>query len=139
MSDTPGCDGCEFCCKVLEVTEIEKPQGKWCQHIVHGRGCGIYPERPFSCSAFKCLWLLSQSRANPAERFAPELRPDRSRVMFTAPNDGKILVAHVDAGFPGAWRSGPAGDFIATVNKAMDVIVVQGDKRALIKKGEANK
>jgi hypothetical protein len=35
-----------MCCKVLGITELQKPVGKWCPHCDIGKGCKIYESRP---------------------------------------------------------------------------------------------
>lgn len=77
MSTTPTsrtCDSCTACCKTLEVVELNKPPGKWCQHCSIGKGCKIYFERPQSCHEFRCEWLKG---------FGEEQdRPDRVKVIL---------------------------------------------------------
>jgi hypothetical protein len=140
------CDGCALCCKVLSVDEIDKPAGRWCKKIhrtEHGRSCGIYPERPGACRAFECLWLLSQSR--PGQEMQPELRPDRSHVVF-CPDftlngaedidpEQRVLYAHVDPDWPNAWRSPLPRLTIRTfLQRGGQVIVVIGQRRILLRR-----
>ena len=85
-----------MCCKVLEIKQLQKPPGKWCSHISHGRGCSIYESRPGVCRTFFCEWMM-----NPA--LGPDWKPEKSKfVMYTAP-DGNMTVA-VDPATPAAWR-----------------------------------
>jgi hypothetical protein len=58
---------CTFCCTAAGVNELEKPPMVACKHLA-GRACGIYADRPKSCSQFACGWLLG----NFDERFRPD-------------------------------------------------------------------
>ena len=73
---TPGrvCGECTACCKTHEVSEIEKPAGRWCRHCRAGVGCGIYSARPKPCVDFKCSWLMGHGDDG--------LRPDRSKIII---------------------------------------------------------
>ena len=53
-----GCGSCTLCCKLIGVTELEKPAGEWCKHCEVGKGCKIYAERPETCSAWHCGWRM---------------------------------------------------------------------------------
>lgn len=134
--DMSDCGECSMCCKLLRVESLDKPQGKWCGHARPGKGCAIYEERPGDCRAFKCVWLMSQQRDQLGECMAPELRPDRCKVIFTMGNDGATLIAHVDPAYPGAWRSDPAATFIQRFNRASEVFLVCGDRRSILTKGQ---
>ena len=53
------CGGCTACCLiVLDIDELEKPLGQWCQYCEKGVGCQIYAKRPHNCRGFVCQWLL---------------------------------------------------------------------------------
>ena len=93
------CGGCTACCRVFEIPELKKPAGTWCQHCAIGKGCKIYDDRPQMCVEFECLWLLSQKREDPREHLPPELRPDKSKVVFSPSTNDHIMAATV---MPGA-------------------------------------
>jgi hypothetical protein len=66
---TRQCGACTLCCTVAGVNELQKLPMKRCAHLVRGGGrCGIYADRPKSCAAFSCGWLLG----NFDERFRPD-------------------------------------------------------------------
>jgi hypothetical protein len=94
------CAGCTECCKLIAVTELDKPAGQCCRHADPGRGCAIYPERPNSCRGFACLWLIS-----------PELgahwSPQLAHIVVQALRvDGEAIVQFVvDPAVPDAWRA----------------------------------
>src|SRR5579863_323351 len=81
LNETPGlapvrgCDGCTLCCKVFEVPEIEKPQGRWCTHCDVGLGCGIHSERPKQCRDFYCGYLLEKE-------FGEHWKPSESKLVI---------------------------------------------------------
>lgn len=92
------CGTCTMCCKVLRVTELNKPTDVWCGHCDKGRGCKIYDTRPTECRTFNCLFLLH-------EGFPEAWRPSKSKlVLYPQGND---VVVHVDPGAPGAWLTEP--------------------------------
>jgi hypothetical protein len=94
------CDGCTLCCKVMEVQEIAKPGGKWCQHCRTGVGCGIYETRPLACSAYVCGYLT-------LPELGEEWKPAISRLIVPSMvTDGSIIV-RVDPARPDAWRRQP--------------------------------
>jgi hypothetical protein len=59
MLAIPGkaCGDCSFCCKALEITQLAKPAGAWCEHCRAGGGCGVYATRPDICRDYECLWI----------------------------------------------------------------------------------
>jgi hypothetical protein len=99
-SAAPGrsCGTCSLCCKIMRIDALDKPVGKWCPHVVKGQGCSIYSSRPKECQEFYCLWLLDGALGD-------EWLPAKSK-MVLAP-DGNRITAHVDGGWPSAWRSEP--------------------------------
>lgn len=69
------CSGCTACCQVVPVAELGLKQYQGCPHVrsvIHaaGPGCGIYANRPRSCSEWRCGWLEY-------EDWEDDLRPDR--------------------------------------------------------------
>ena len=105
------CGSCQLCCKLVPVPTIGKAAGKRCLHQKTGKGCGIYPSRPFACKTWGCRWLI-----DPEAAALP--RPDRAHYVVDmmedyvtlAPKDGgppqKIPVVQVwiDPAFPEAHR-----------------------------------
>jgi uncharacterized protein len=99
------CGKCSLCCKVLRVSEIDKPANTWCGHCRPGRpegGCSIYETRPGICRTYACGWLMS-------EALGEEWYPLRSHMVLTlAPlNDILTCTVTVDGDHPGAWREEP--------------------------------
>ena len=117
------CGTCTLCCKILAVPEIDKPADRWCGHVVQGKGCGIYGERPNQCRTFDCLWLLEPA-------LGPEWKPERAKFVFSKFDD-KRLVAVCDPAAPNAWR-GPAyyPQFKRWAQQA-----AQGEKQVLVHSG----
>jgi hypothetical protein len=89
-----------MCCKLLAIDEIEKPVNAWCPHCAPGRGCKIYEQRPASCRAFTCRWILDPGMAD-------EWKPDRSKLVVIADENPERVLIHVDPGTPDAWRREP--------------------------------
>lgn len=70
------CGECTVCCEVLRVDELNKPSGTLCEHCVTSKGCRIYETRFEICRTYRCMWLQGVFGNR------PELRPDRSGVLF---------------------------------------------------------
>lgn len=100
MSEGHVCGTCNFCCKVMQIDELAKPEGVWCSHCLPGRGCGIYADRPSSCREFSCQWLMTP-------QLPVSFRPDRAKVMLTMGADGATLFALCEPANPMAWRKEP--------------------------------
>ena len=94
------CGSCSLCCKVIGIEALDKPVGHWCPHAKPGRGCAIYHQRPGECRDFSCLWLDN-------DRLGEEWKPSRSKIVLYRMDEGRRLVAHVDANAPGVWRQEP--------------------------------
>jgi len=109
------CGTCTACCRVFHIPEFNKPAGKWCDHCDIGKGCKIYEARPKACREFACLWLQSQTRENPHERLAPELRPDRSKVVLSPSTNPNIIGATTMPGAPDAWNRPAMYAFLASL------------------------
>jgi hypothetical protein len=121
---TNNCGTCTACCRIFDIPAISKPAGTWCQHCDIGKGCKIYDSRPEMCREFKCLWLLSQEREDPREKLAPELRPDRCKVVFSPSTNERIFAATTMPGSPTAWRRPVVLDLIKTLTSGRDYLAV---------------
>lgn len=94
------CGSCAMCCKLHHIAELQKPVGVWCPHVVLGKGCAIYGERPDSCRTFFCLWMQDAG-------LGPEWKPDRAKFVLYLHGSGASLQVSVDRNFPTAWRREP--------------------------------
>lgn len=141
-----GCGECSLCCRVLNIDAVDSPPGKYCRYARPGYGgCSIYHERPEACAGFMCLWL--QSQGLPGRAYEPELRPDRSGVVFvvdamavpqwllTLMPGQRFLLAHCEIERPDAWRQGLARVMIRNfLERDGFVLVLIGDRRALVRR-----
>jgi hypothetical protein len=93
------CGDCSLCCKVLDIYELEKPRDTWCEHVVLWRGCAIYNERPPSCAAFQCLWLIDP-------KLGDIWKPNKSK-MVIVPETPLHVVVYVDKGARQPWMQEP--------------------------------
>lgn len=146
MNEPEGCGDCRLCCKLLSVQAddggaVFKPFLKWCEHATRGVGCAIYATRPRACRTFECTWLASQRRV-PAERMAPELRPDRCHVIFGPPDPARpehILNVHCDPHHPQAWaRHDVKGWIERIVNLGIAVVLTVGTKHTTLRQDLPN-
>jgi hypothetical protein len=94
------CGTCTLCCKVLSVPGWEHPPGEWCTFCIPGKGCGIHATRPYTCRGHYCEWMISKG-------LGPEWKPEKSKFVLFKSNNGRRLTAHVDPGYPSAWRRSP--------------------------------
>ena|SRR5687768_17173147 len=69
------CGECTACCTIMGVPELEKPVYRACEHLC-SKGCGIYNQRPTSCTQFECLWLQGHIGGE-------QHRPDKLGLMWT--------------------------------------------------------
>ena len=81
------CGDCTFCCKLLYIKSTDSPIGEWCKHCDPEHGCEVEEAKPEECRTFECAWLR-MGKVN------PELRPDRSRVVWDAINDHIMFGVH---------------------------------------------
>jgi hypothetical protein len=99
------CGSCAFCCKLLAVRALDKPQFEWCKHC-SGSRCGIYNRRPKECRDFTCVWLINAD-------LGPEWQPNICNFMLTLEQRSPLRVAvRCDPDFPDAWRRSPYRDQI---------------------------
>ena len=127
------CGPCSLCCKVAVVPELSKPAGAWCSHARPGKGgCAIYgsPERPAVCSSFQCAWVARPNGLPDA------FRPDRVHAYVTGLTTNDGIAAHVDPGYPDAWRTEPLAGFLLRCSLRMKVAVSVGAKRWAIIRGQ---
>ena len=92
------CGGCDVCCRVYEIDELQKPAGRLCAHACGG--CAVYDARPNTCRAFECLWLLRPE-------FDPTWRPDLAGFVMRLDEGGTTLWIDEDPMRPNAWRREP--------------------------------
>lgn len=137
MSENPStqpnlCGSCTMCCKIMGVQELSKPEDTWCSACAKGKGCTIYESRPHSCREFECLWLWTQKQNLTDEGFEPldeSMRPDRSKVVLDFTTDMTTMLAHVDPGYPNAYREGEMGNFLKFASEKRPVLLRIGNLR----------
>lgn len=124
------CGPCTLCCKVMGITALQKPRGRWCPQCQPGKGCRAYDSRPDECRSFACLWL--------GEGFlGEEWRPDRSKLVLYTEHGGARLVVQVDPGAGNVWRREPFYSQIRAWAQAAtagrrQVLVVTGDNTTIV-------
>ena len=110
------CGICRACCRAPEISELQKPEWKMCQHAC-ATGCGIYESRPQSCRDYRCIWL--QSQGGPGA-LPSRLRPDRCGVIFDQPdgleNTG-LIVARAAPGQEEKLRGSAVAAFVTELKR----------------------
>lgn len=66
------CENCTACCILCYVPELDKGEGKKCEHC--DKGCAIYESRPESCRKYDCAWKKGE--------LPDYMRPDKCGVMI---------------------------------------------------------
>lgn len=129
------CGTCTMCCKLIEISEINKPQNVWCAQCRPGKGCGIYATRPGECRQFHCGWLVDRSLAD-------EWRPDRAKFVITQEPGTRRIFIVCDTSAPGGWRREP---FYSAIKSSLtrpgterqQIVVMTGRKvTLLVRQGE---
>jgi hypothetical protein len=92
------CGSCTLCCKLMQVAELDKPSDRWCPHVLQGKGCGIYAERPQSCHNFLCGYLSTAALSD-------AWYPARCKIVLSASDGG--ITALIDRSRPDVWRQAP--------------------------------
>lgn len=105
MPEKRTCGDCTLCCKILSVLDLEKPPMTWCEHCDIGKGCRIYDQRPESCQAFNCMWLIN-------EWMPDEMRPDRCKIVFESLYGTKVILAMLNEGADNAHERQPVAALI---------------------------
>ncbi len=122
-----GCGTCTLCCKLMTVSELEKPSGTWCSHVAQGKGCGIYETRPHSCRAFLCGYLST-------EALSDAWYPGRCKIVLSS-NEGGIT-AQIDPSRPDVWRQAPYYEQFKSWSRAMSpngrVMLLRVGARAVV-------
>lgn len=108
------CGDCNLCCKVMGISELNKPPGPWCSHAVKGKGCGIYEQRPGSCRQFGCFWLLGN--------LAPEYKPNKVKAVIAIPPGEDHVRVYLDAGCSN-WDAGPLGRLLRRIQRDKPVFI----------------
>lgn len=91
-----------MCCKIMAITELNKAGGAWCQHVQKGLGCSIYSNRPPSCAAFMCGYLLWPNAGD-------HWLPSKCKMVIVM-EDAQRMAIHVDPSTPNIWKARPYHD-----------------------------
>jgi Fe-S-cluster containining protein len=134
MSPDNKCGTCTQCCRILAVTELQKPKNTLCQHCHVGIGCKIYDDRPASCRSFRCLWLQMQDSA---PRMPLSMRPDKCKVVLHTTPDEKNIVAKVDPNYPMAWQEKEMAALLTQMSDKVFVLVDNGKRYWLVRNRDA--
>lgn len=82
------CDGCTMCCKLLNISWMDSPQGELCKECDEGKGCKIYDTAPKKCLEYSCAY-------NQIKKASTDLRPDNCNVIFEKITDD-IFIGTID-------------------------------------------
>lgn len=125
MLEIPGkaCGPCSFCCKVLEIEELDKQAGAWCAHCARTAGCGIYEDRPDVCRDYHCRWKEERD-------LGPKFRPDLVGALLMDDPDSDEYHAVSDPEKPISWRNPLLFRHLVAQAKAGRIVVAKAGLRA---------
>lgn len=84
------CGGCQLCCQLLPVVELNKLAGEKCRFQRFRTGCSIHDRKPMACTLWNCMWLV--------EPLTHDLkRPDKAGYVIDIMPDS-IGIRHNDNG-----------------------------------------
>jgi hypothetical protein len=118
-----------MCCKLMAITELDKPRGTWCVHVRRGAGCAIYSGRPPSCASFDCGWLVWPDAGE-------HWFPLKSKMVIVFEND-RFMAIHVDPSTPNVWKVAPYHDDIrrwarAVSARGQQIAVIVGHRTIMV-------
>jgi len=120
LSDARSCDDCGLCCKLMGVTALDKPAGRWCTHFKKAQGCRIYNDRPTDCRIFNCLWLLTDA-------LDADWKPSVCGFVLHSEAGGARLIVECDAARPHDWRRAPyQATLTAWASQGQEVLIMTG-------------
>lgn len=129
------CGDCAMCCKLPQITDLQKPANTWCTHCTSHKSCGNYDHRPQMCRDFFCLFITTDA-------LGEEWRPSHARFLLTMKEtnlDRHQLVVMVDPAYPDAWRKEPYFSNLKRWSAEFYVILTIGDHwRALFPEHEVD-
>lgn len=91
-ADGRTCGGCDACCSVLNIPELNSPAFSRPSCMAECGGCGMYDDRPSICRGFECVWLMEDPELT---GLGEEHRPDRLGVVIHGqphPEHGEVLM-----------------------------------------------
>ena len=94
------CGTCSICCKIVAVSDLNKPAHQWCVHNVPHKGCGIWGKHPEVCKAWQCGWILMP-------QLDEQWKPERCGFIIRNRYEINQLVIDVDPAKPDSWRKEP--------------------------------
>lgn len=118
------CAGCTLCCKLLSISELNKPQQLWCEHCTIGRGCKIYDSKPSECSTFYCMYLVDA-------RLDDAWKPSNCNFVMSFETHANRFVIHCDAHRRDAWRKQPFYSWI----KNLSAMALQNEGQVVVWEG----
>lgn len=92
------CGGCNLCCKLESVDEIQKSKGQLCRFNDADHMCSIYADRPHTCTSFECLWRQDNSLPD-------SCRPDRAH-LYAARVTEEVYKVVCDPNYPHVSETG---------------------------------
>jgi len=100
-----------MCCKTFTIRELDKPEGKWCQHCDKGKGCAIYGRRPDACRSFECLWLTSPTMPD-------NFRPDKVKIVMSYKQALGTVTLFLDPVYPRAHKKAHVAKMLQSMQRS---------------------
>lgn len=108
----PGqCNGCNLCCVVSTIPEIEKPAFKPCANLCPA-GCSLHnlPSKPRTCVDFECNYVIAHRLDLPSKELLPH--PKEAGAFLGQPKDDMHMVLYVDPRHPHKWQGSTIPDVL---------------------------
>lgn len=114
------CGECSACCRLPEISEINKPANTPCKHLCSkGYECKIYRGRPKMCADYKCCWLSGFGKNKD--------RPDKSGVLVESKETQFGLLMVAKSFKKGAIKTDAGQETINRIAASSICLVVQDD------------
>ena len=95
------CAGCTLCCKVVGISELQKPRDVWCSLCEPTHGCKAYSQRSRERRGFYCGYLTNPS-------VDENWKPSKCRMVITYEElEIPKLSIYVDTSRLNVWRQEP--------------------------------
>jgi hypothetical protein len=110
------CNGCNACCTVLAIAELDKPIYSHCQHECKA-GCGIYGKHPEECQSYWCFFIGGMFGKDIA------YRPDKLGLIFDFRGTNSFQFLQCWETRPNAYKEPRGENAIQALLKRFPIVV----------------
>jgi hypothetical protein len=120
----PGrCNGCNLCCVVFTIPEIEKKAFTPCANLC-AAGCSIHnlPTKPKTCIEFECDYIVAHRTNHRNKDVIPH--PKDAGAYISHPGTPNVVLMSVDPKHPSKWQSSSMPTYLRALSRAGFKVVV---------------